>query len=341
MDTTPGKERAGQLFSPGQKFPQPFGEQVLPQEDADAKIGQARTEIIPIDKDNSRVREFGDLTGNLTAYSEYEGVTLNLNNDLPSVLRGIDITISRSSGEGAASETGIVRTAADTSQASMSLSASAKSHVGAEIAVRPDVKEPDFDNIDAIAYTFFMPVNFTMADVRSKLATIIGSPVNAWPRFRTESVRVVTFGASVSFTANASLSQSVSANPNSGDASYSFSEGEGKSQDKTSTQTITDIAPTIHAAITLATNYISTPINATAQVGWTGNDFFESKSKTVTTSTGGVAPVISPHYIPATNPSAIPTTGLYLYPRITSGDAPEDAAFKIVRAIVVNFANIA
>lgn len=98
------------------------------------------------------------------------------------------------------------------------------------------------------------------------LTVAIGRTVNAWPRWGTQEINLVTAGKQVSVRSNASASEDVAVSDGSV-SSHSKSQTIGKSVSVGSNQGRVRIEPTLHGPITIANSVYTDSVNATATAG--------------------------------------------------------------------------
>jgi hypothetical protein len=147
-------------------------------------------------------------------------------------------------------------------------------------------------------------------DLRNRLSSLIGQQINVWPTFKPQAHTIVATGGSVTASAKAVASETilqsidgVRGNAQGVQTDSSFSRDVNKD--------IVNLAPTIHRALTIknANEYRSVGARATARARLIGDFNTTAYSGE---STGSLQVSIEPSSIPATTPSDIPRSGLYI-----------------------------
>lgn len=282
----------------------PFTQQVVA---AGTSVGAARTEIKPLDvwRQQNRVIDITEVQAVLNSYSLLYPSKVNL--DMPDKLVSVEGIMETSSGEGTQDETGTVAFTGGYS-ISMALRASAQSSA----TILPDaiaiIKQFWGNGIASSNIQFFLPSPVTPADVLTRLTTILGASVSAWPKFNPVMVTLKAVGQRQSLQTVATSQGSASA---SGSGSSSTTAGgTGHSREVGLSLKTIRISPTIHAALSLiGTTTGSQSISASASAEATGLGPFETITQSASVS-GNISPTSIPATVGATD---WPTMGKFLY----------------------------
>jgi hypothetical protein len=272
------------------------------------------TSFKPINEDRSlKITEEAPI-GALTGY--HISVPTRIDLKLPAVLKAIEVlwVVDESISEGES----VGRGDNPNSVPDFKLSASSGMTGGAEYSAQPIVKietEVVFGNdISATVHFFYLDSggqSVSEASLISRIQTLTGSTVLRWPTFKPKSHTIVANGASVSATSKASLEASVSSNA-SGEVLAQSSTEQGSHAVNRSID-VTNLAPTIHAAISVGNGNEVTSITATSQArARLEGDTFDGVNPVISSYAASAPVYVSPLSLPATSPSDIPRTGRYL-----------------------------
>lgn len=271
-------------------------------------IGVNREDITPEDYEHANVRTIDPaiVQAVLSAYVfSYPG---RINVDMPDVLTAVYGFIDSSTSYGADQEVG---SSSLSGSGSIAQTLTGQSQASANILPEayPVIKQFWGNNIACAHYHFFLPNPVTLADVITKLQTIIGDTVSNWPKFNPELVTLVMTGGRVSVQAKAH-SQGSYATSGSGTSSTAGG-GTGYSEERGLTIKTLRISPTIHDILTVYDDtYGTESVTATAYAQAYGLGPLESQS----TGPISISASITPTTIPATQgETAWPISGLFLY----------------------------
>lgn len=338
-DSTPNKR--GQFSTPRSRFPTPYVESEKDKVSAHALIGTSTAEVTPIDKDQCKVREFTAPTELYEAFSRIEADHIDLSRDLPDVLLSIGVTYNHNHGDGSAEDIGSGYSFGDTVSIDANLSAKASGSQAVQPDIQPQWRRKRLTRVAVNAYMFFLSGNPTQAAILTKLATIIGSPVLAWPIFNEEIHTITLGGGAVSHSVGSSfgLKESLTRQQN---GSINLSIGKSNSDEVSLTTITKELPPCIHAAITINNPFTPPTVNVRAVTSFAGAGEFDGVRGNGRGGGGDdsadARPTITPSFLPATNPPAYPSTGLYFYE--AKIDDQDDFGYSLVRAVVVDFATL-
>jgi hypothetical protein len=168
-------------------------------------------------------------------------------------------------------------------------------------------------DIPATIYFFYYNSgNGSMSEtnLRNRLSSLIGQQINVWPTFKPQAHTIVATGGSVNASAKAVASETIvqtidgtRGNAQGVQTDSSFSRDVNKD--------IVNLAPTIHRALTVidANRYKSVGAKASASARLGGDFNADARSNE---STGSLQVSVLPSSFPATTPSDIPRSGLYI-----------------------------
>lgn len=277
-----------------------------------ASWGEASAEVAPNDYNSALTKVFEDTAAQYLAY-EAVSYPIELNVQLPDVLVSIIQIYNKTKGSGTATDSGDAIGSGTSYSISLSTSAKSNSSLSTVADLAINIQQTWGTDIPALEYLFFIQGNQTRAALLTRLSTIVGSTVLAWPVFHPQSHTITSQSGQVSLASGRSAQGSVQV---SGDgASASNSVGESKQVERGVSLRTTVIPPTLHGALTIGNPEDSDSITASAVAYFTS-------------STGGIAPrgstspyvpseslalSVYPRTLAATVPADIPRTGYYLY----------------------------
>jgi len=273
-------------------------------------LNQPNTSFRAVNKDRTlQITETPPVSA-LLSYLAAFPTEVNLN--LPNVLRKVQVVWSSDTAQGSSDSEwqGVVV------GESGSLSGSEDGDAASSVSLRPelliDIEQPSGSNLQGTAYFFYIEtVNnvVTPAAFLDRLNTLCGAPVSRWPIFRPVSHTLLAQGAKATVRADARGAASVSFSSSS--QSLTRSTAQGDSYDVSLALNSVVIPPTIHPAIVLVdAGMRALTVSATASAGWTGTNFPTVNVESSAQHT--VRAVVTPTALPATYPSAIPKSGLYV-----------------------------
>lgn len=302
-------------------------------EAAGTSIGTAREEVDP-QGDGTDLTTSIDATtlqAALDAYVISFPSTANL--DLPDVLVSVAAVMEKTQGDGDSDETGDAGSV--DSSSSLSLRATGQASAAIMPAVQINIKETWTRNVPTMHYFFYLASPVTSAAVLTKMTTLAGASVTAWPQFAPVVHMMTLTGERLSLQVSASGSWSEGAAGGTWEH-HSYSGGTGASREVGLSVQSVRIPPTIHGLITVSGTTTDTEVLDveadvdTSYVGVTTQNRTES---------GSVAASVTPTSFAATaGTAAIPTSGLRLY----KCDASPSSKYGRIRihTEVVNFADV-
>lgn len=255
---------------------------------------------------------------------------------LPDVLKSIKIVWSTASAEGSSDG----EWEGDASGTSWSLSGSEGDECSSSASIKPelvvDILQSWGSDIPITAYAFFVKTNngsVTESELNARIAEVVGV-TKPWPLFKPVSHTLIAAGGSVSVKASASGSaaRSVSGTTSSAERGTSKSE----SYDVGLSVNSITIPPTIHGPINMVNYSQSLMARAEAQAKWDGNNFpsLDVKATAQQSAYGSV----TPNTLPATTPSSIPNSGLYV---MRTSLEPYKWGWAKCSAIILDASNLA
>jgi hypothetical protein len=168
-------------------------------------------------------------------------------------------------------------------------------------------------DVPATIYFFYYDSgNGSMSEtnLRNRLSSLIGQEIRVWPTFKPEAHTIVATGGTVTASAKAVASETI---VESIDGTRGNAQGiqQDSSFSRDVNKDIVNLAPTIHRALTIinANQYRSVTATATARARLTG-DFNTTAYSGENSGTLQVS--VQPSSFPATSPSDIPRSGLYI-----------------------------
>jgi len=344
-----GKIRQGQRVNRQAGVVERFTEQMMDDASVLDVLGDARTEVIPHDFDSSLVRVSANMSTILDAVVKQVAGTINMGRgQLPDQIVGFTVTFNKNeqAGEDIQDEP---LTYSGGSHGQLTPSARASAQAGA--AVMPDlqvgIKETPGENLPCTHIFFYMSGTITQAAVLTRLGTITGGTVAAWPLFRPKSLYFTLKGQQVSVSAKAqaehsafwdTVSYSWSTMPQSGKRADGFSKETGV------TNRSLVVQPTIHPAFTLTggTDSAIASVEVSAKLtAITGTVTLPAVTNHPAARTATANAAITPTAIPATTsyPSgytSIPTSGTFLVELQSQFSEFDDYSF--VHAVIINAA---
>lgn len=295
-------------------------------------LNQPNTSFRAVNKDRTlKIVEQTPATA-LASYLAAFPIDVTLNN-LPNVLREVRVVWSMDAAQGQ-SDTEFQGTSTGTS---VSLSGQESGDAASSLTLRPelvvDIEQPSGSNLQGTAYFFYIEtVNnvVTPSAFMDRLATLCGSPLSRWPIFRPVSHTLIAQGGKASVRADASGSASVSASTNN--LTVTRSVGEGTSYDVGLAINSVVIPPTLHPAMNIEDAEERTAVvSATANAQWVGTRF--PSINISSTARHAVRAAVTPTSLPATVPTDIPRSGLYV---VESKVQPHKWGWAKCSAIVID-----
>lgn len=324
---------SGQQFDEQLGLVKQYTEQVKDYDKASPQVtgseGVAATEIIPVDGAAAKVRTWNTTAIGvaLDAIVDSYPVKIDIPN-LPPTITALTAVFSKEHSNGAADETAVSGSAGDDFSYSVSANANAQGSAGVVADIYPTVVETNGQNKDALEYLFFMARNFTHAQLLTRLTTLHGSTVLAWPKFKPQSISIIATGTKITEAKGGKYSESARRTPST--LYVASSSGKSKSGDVSIVTKDIQIPASLHALLTLPSG-TTEAFTLTAVATHGASDYASSASPTNASgsfSGGGLA---------ATSPASIPTTGKHLF-RIDVVKAAYER--NLVRAIVFDFADL-
>jgi hypothetical protein len=233
---------------------------------------------------------------------------------MPTVLKSITAywTYDSSGSDGDASSTGTMPATGGGTLECMA-SSSGQFREAAIPTIATEIESIFGSDIPATIYFFYYNSgngSMSETDLRNRLSSLIGQQINVWPTFKPKAHTIVATGGSVNASAKAVASETilqtidgVRGNAQGVQTDSSFSRDVNKD--------IVNLAPTIHRALTVkdANQHRTVGAKASARASLGGDFNAEARSNE---STGSLTVSVMPSSFPATTPSDIPRSGLYI-----------------------------
>jgi hypothetical protein len=255
---------------------------------------------------------------------------------LPDVLKSLKIVWSTASAEGSSDG----EWEGQASGTSWSLSGSEGDDCSSSASIKPelvvDILQSWGSDIPITAYAFFIKTNngsVTEAELNARITAVVGI-TKPWPLFKPVSHTLIAAGGSVSVKASASGSaaRSVSGSTESAERGTSKS----TSYDVGLSVNSITLPATIHGPINIVDYSRSILCKAEAQAKWEGTNFpsLDVQSTAAQSAYGS----ITPNTLPATTPSRIPNSGLYV---MRTSLEPYKWGWAKCSAIILDASNLA
>lgn len=279
-------ELSGQIYDENLDIVVPYTQQTVPADNA-MTVESPRTEIQPRDVHHSLRREVDVDAFRAKALAEYYKVGAAVNSTLPDTLESVEAIRATTYSYGNATAVGNNYSIRASGTASQTLD------------IRWRIKQGYTGPIPATRHVFFLDKDAALySDILAKItANSSGQQIDPFPATFPEPVVVTTVGGSVT----KEVSQSASFDYSSGNAST----GNGVSHSHGLSTSITNIPPTLHGQINVATVDLSVTV---AGGGATGGGTVAVNSTNQPSFTGAFAPNV----IPATTPPAFPSGNFLL-----------------------------
>ena len=288
-----------------------------------------------VNKDRSVRIEEKEPTQALSSYVMSFPVQIDLK--LPDVLKSIKVIWVEDKAEGDYNSDWWGQSSGQSYALSGSERGSAESSAGIKPELIMDIERPWGSNVPATAYYFYIKATnnvVTESALLSKLSSVAGTN-KRWPIFKPVSHTIVLSGGSVNVQANVNWNASASAS--SQNQSSDATTGYGKSFTLASNVNAITIAPTIHKSLPIiGAEQKQLIVNAqiSSGTGITTNfpQIFVSEQASHTLKAD-----VDPKTLPATTPTAIPTSGKYV---VSSELTPYKWGWHRCAAVVVNAADL-
>lgn len=292
----------------------PFEERL---EASGTSLGVARTTVDPL-SDQLDLARTVDITGAAAVFNAYQVVfpgTADIS--LPHVLISVQVEMNTSQEIGQYNESGSGFFSGLNGSISLSVHGSGEGSVGLSPALAITTYEPNGRNIPTLRCMFLLPQPVTNAQVLSKLSSVLGVSVTAWPVFKPMGHTIVLKGQHLSLRADARGESHTSftvANPGSGFVNFGQAQttGRGGSRRGELSNTTVTIPPTIHGGLSfgLGASQATTTAVATADIS-AGQNFLGAHAQQ--SLNGTVQASVSPGSLGATiGATSIPTSGYRL-----------------------------
>lgn len=294
---------------------------------ADGLVGQALTEIEPKDRQASEVTVFGPI--NLSSYL-LGPIAGEHNIPFPKVLTSL---VAEYEVGGGATNYNEVASSTETgfSGVGISVGGSAQSSAYNVPKLLPVIQEVWGDPVPVDHYYFFGQA-FDLSTVLATLSAKLSTTVNQWPVFKPKSLHFVLLGERVNATARVNLQGSTSSS--SSGSSTSLSVGEGTGQEFSPSVELMDIPPTLHGSMTFSV--------APTETQATAGSILATGAISGSAAAGAAATAncsITPNTVSATTPTALPTSGIYLF--ALDVEPAEIFGYFYAHAIIFDFSTIA
>ena len=194
--------------------------------------------------------------------------------------------------------------------ASLSGSESGQAHSSASIMpqISFNIKQVWGRDLSAVSHFFFLPMPLNSAAIVARVEQLIGEQVSRWPTFQPQGHVLSLIGGKVGVSVNVSASAAASVSPNS--SSAEVTRGQGSGIDFQKNMSTVRIPPTLHGNISVGNSSQNLEVSANAKIGWYGSNFptvFVNKEKT-----GAIVGSVKGGDLPATTPSSVPRSGVFL-----------------------------
>lgn len=322
-----GKILLGQLLYGARQILIRFTQRSTDVESANALVGTPLTEITPVDGVNSTVKTYTqpDLSALFFVYETPGSI------ELPNVLSSLAVSYISGGGNGDYTETASAAASGTAWSVGASVSGTAQASSSCIPKLLFQIDTPVTTNVPLINCFFYSPT-IDLATILAILTAKLGHTVLAWPVFKAKPITVTLIGSKMNGSIRADYQGSAS-NSSSG-VTLTQSDGLGDQYDFTPIIEQQQFPPTLHAGFSL-TSSSSVAHTGTTTVTLSGGVISGGGTGTATaTATASVTPTS----ISATTPTALPTSGLYLY-RLDPGDSTTFGNY-FIHATVFDFASI-
>lgn len=171
-----GQVLQGQRYDENVDLTVPYTRQMQYEGNSDAIIGQEKTDIQPNDAHSSLVTVWS--APSVSSYSINFPGTVNLN--LPDVLTGVTITYNKDDGAATSThEVGPTAWVGESGGMNLNPTATASGSAGILPDAQPAIRQYYGQNVPTINYLFYIAGNFEVADVISRLHTILTKTVSS------------------------------------------------------------------------------------------------------------------------------------------------------------------
>lgn len=304
-----GKILYGQQYDQGEDLIVGFTEQMCDLPTAAGFLGDARTEVTPIDRGASRVRVF-DAPASLAEYYLSMAGYANLNGKIPDVLEEVGVVWNTTKSNGLSVATGDGFSVGSGPSLSLNLDSRCQSAVNILADVNVKIKTYNASNVPVTNLFFYISGNVTESAVLARATSIMGANVFAFPSFRPTTHTINIRGQEGSVQVNTGIQQHV----HLGDTtSYTKGNTRGFSYSNSLTNRTVQIPLTIHGALAITDNSRTDTASAAASVSWPGGTNWPAMSDSIEAVTAVITGLVTPTSLPATGGVfTIPTSGYYL-----------------------------
>lgn len=274
------------------------------------ELGGSNKKITPIDHLRAEKEEITVNTSALNAFFvSGPGIIEDL--DLPTELLELNVRWSESESAGDYTSNGLGAADASGDQV-MQVQAPGRGNAQGSASfiptVAPKLRRKNGRNIPCRECFFYIPENTTLPTLLAKLTTKLSITVENWPSFTQETYTFTCIGQKVSASAQVECYVSISKSTTS--ASFMTTEGGGTSYDVADSLRDIVVGPCINEAINLTDTIRSADALAACNCSIVAGPYAASRAAAASKSAFAS---IEPIFIPATSPSAIPTSGTYLH----------------------------
>lgn len=281
----------------------PFTQQDTP---AGTDLGNPRTKIIPKDvwRQEERVINISDIAAVLDTYVMQFPGTRSLS--LPPVLVSVNSIIEQHSGDGDTATPFFFGQWTTHGAYSVPIRSEGQASAAIVAKVMPIISQSHAERITTTHYLFFLPNPVTSSDVMTRLNTLVGSTVLAWPVFHLQSAAIFSVGQKTSLRVNAETHQSSGGNTGDGASEGSEVMVNAASREVGLLVESVHVPPCIHGNITIdgdTSGSQTITASADATLGGLVNSRTETETVNSSITTVGLG---------ATDPTGIPNTGIYL-----------------------------
>lgn len=277
-------------------------------------LGDAKTEIQPIDAIRDKVRTIVAPITALQAFVQRFPGTTNLN--LPDELVSVAAIFETSGDDSTSEDTG--NGSATGTSASLSLACHSVTETGVTVIpdIQVEISQTWAQNVPIEHFFFFLAMPVTTANIITKLNGILNPlTVASWPTFKPVAHTVTVAGGRMNARASATVQQHVALSTET--ASRTYSVGKGTSMSSGVTIKTVRIPPTIHPIVNIAFGGTPNPYTltktATARAQLVAATNWPHVDSEDVIATASVEAIIDPVSFAATaGTNAIPASGLYI-----------------------------
>jgi hypothetical protein len=260
---------------------------------------------------------------------------------IPPVLKEVKVywAVDESISEGDSSSSGDKPPSDDDQRYSQTCSSqsSGEARKSASPTISTTIENVYGSDIPAKFYFFYIKTSagsVSASQIKARLSSLIGFTLQDWPVFKPEARTFIASGATVSAQAEASVSHTIIKIDGKEGFTKAPAEGVGYGLDRRIE--VVNVGPTLHGALDVQDSQLVTSVFATAAATARLTGDFEGNVNSTGFSSAAVS--VLPTSIPATSPSDIPRSGLYL---MKSSAEPYRWGYVRCSALVIDASNFA